>query len=138
MVPTPSVAAVLQSYSGLGPARQIHGLGNAGGFSASFLWRIEREAGDLCLRRWPKEHPSAERLDFIHCVLRQFGKSGLTCIPIPISSLRGRTFVALDEHFWELAPWMPGNADFHANPSPERLKHVMKVVATPSSCGGGV
>jgi homoserine kinase type II len=124
-----SIAPVLEHYSGLGPIRRIHSLANAGGFSGSLLWRIEREAGDLCLRRWPREHPTAERLLFIHGVLKQFGQSGLNCVPLPIPSRQGKNFVAHDEHFWELAPWMPGKADFRENPSRQRLANVMKTVA---------
>ena len=124
-----SIAPVLEQYPGLGPIRRIHALANAGGFSGSLLWRIEKEAGDLCLRRWPREHPSDERLMFIHGVLQQLGQSGLNCIPVPIRSQKGKTFIVHDEHFWELAPWMPGKADFHENPDPQRLKNVMEVVA---------
>lgn len=124
-----SIAPVLDQYPGLGPIRRIHSLANAGGFSGSLLWRIEREAGDLCLRRWPREHPTQERLRFIHGVLKHFGQSGLNCIPVPIPTPKGMTFVAHDEHFWELAPWMPGKADFWDNPSHQRLASMMKTVA---------
>jgi homoserine kinase type II len=104
-------------------------LANAGGFSGSLLWRIEREAGDLCLRRWPKEHPSEERLTFIHGVLQQFRQSGLNCIPAPIRNKDGRTFLSHAGHFWELAPWMPGKANFCDDPSRSRLANVMEAVA---------
>jgi hypothetical protein len=42
----------------------------SGGFSGAQLWRLETVAGPLCLRRWPAEHPSAQRLTLIHNVLR--------------------------------------------------------------------
>src|SRR5688500_16981882 len=108
-----SVAPVLEHYPGLGPIRRIHPLANAGGFSGSMLWRIEREAGDLCLRRWPKEHPSADQLAFIHNVLAlwTFGQTELSCIPVPIWTKRGKSFALHVEHLWELAPWLPGKAD---------------------------
>lgn len=124
-----SIAPVLEQYPGLGPIRCVHSLANAGGFSGSLLWRIEREAGDLCLRRWPREHPSAERLTFIHGVLLQLGQSGLVCIPVPLSCRNGETFIAHGGHFWELCPWMPGQADFHDNPSRARLTNVMTTLA---------
>ncbi|MFN0021621.1 MAG: phosphotransferase enzyme family protein [Pirellulaceae bacterium] len=129
MAPDASLAAVLDYYPGLGPIGCIHSLANAGGFSGSRLWRLERDAGDLCLRRWPQEHPSEERLAFIHGVLGQFGQCGLTCIPVPLPSRGGKSFVAYREHFWELAPWMRGKADFHANPTRDRLASVMRTVA---------
>ena len=124
-----SIAPVLEQYPGRGPIRCIHPLANAGGFSGSMLWRIEREAGDLCLRRWPKEHPSTEQLWFIHGVLHKLGEGESSCIPVPILNKRRQTFFAHDEHLWELTPWLPGKADFRENPSRQRLASVMKVVA---------
>lgn len=124
-----NVAPVLEQYPGLGPVRRIHSLANAGGFSGAWLWRLEREAGDLCLRRWPQEHPTRERLAFIHRNLLQFSLGGLTCIPLPMNCRSGQTFVAWQEHLWELTPWMPGQADFLANPSRSRLASVMETVA---------
>jgi Ser/Thr protein kinase RdoA (MazF antagonist) len=133
MVAEISIAPVLDQYSGLGPIRHIQSLANAGGFSGSFLWHIEREAGDLCLRRWPKEHPSADKLRFIHNVLRTLGESELSCIPVPMWNKKwnkyGKSFVTYDEHLWELTPWLPGKADFQENPSRHRLASVIKVVA---------
>jgi Ser/Thr protein kinase RdoA (MazF antagonist) len=131
MVAEISIAPVLDQYPGLGPIRRIHSLANAGGFSGSLLWRIERETGDLCLRRWPKEHPSADQLEFIHNVLGlwTYRQSELSCIPVPIWNKKGKSFVTYDEHFWELAPWLPGDADFQENPSRQRLASVMKVIA---------
>ncbi|MBC7854011.1 MAG: phosphotransferase [Pirellulaceae bacterium] len=123
-----SIAPVLEHYPGLGPIRRIHSLANAGGFSGSMLWRLEREAGDLCLRRWPSEY-LAERLVFIHGVLKQFGQSGLAWIPVPIPSRTGNTFAKHDGYFWELVPWMPGKADFRENSTRQRLAGVMKAVA---------
>ena len=125
-----SISAVLNCYTGLGPLRQVSYLANAGGFSGSQLWRIEREAGDLCLRRWPKEHPSADQLWFIHNVLRTLGESELGCIPVPMwNKTKGKSFILHDEHFWELTPWLPGRADFQETPSRDRLANAMKTVA---------
>lgn len=124
-----SIAPVLEHYPGLGPIRRVHSLANAGGFSGSLLWRIEREAGDLCLRRWPREHPSERQLAFIHDVLRTLGQRGLAFIPVPIPSCKGKTLLSHDEHFWELAPWVPGTADFQEKPSRQRLENAMEAVA---------
>src|SRR4051812_18863313 len=126
-----SIAPVLEQYSGLGPIRRVHALANAGGFSGSLLWRIEREAGDLCLRRGPQENPSAEQLTFIHNVLAlwTFGQSELSCIPVTIWNKNGKSFALHDEHHWELTPWLPGKADFQENPSRHRLANAMETVA---------
>lgn len=124
-----SIAPVLEQYPGLGPIRRVYSLANAGGFSGAWLWRLEREAGDLCLRRWPQEHPTPERLAFIHGNLLQFALGGLTCIPLPLTCRSGQTFVASQGHLWELTSWMPGRADFLANPSHSRLAGVLETVA---------
>ena len=55
----------------------IEPLGSAGGMSGAQFWRITAPRGTLCLRRWPIEHPSPERLQFIHAVLRHAAASGI-------------------------------------------------------------
>lgn len=124
-----SIAPVLEHYPGLGPICRVYALANAGGFSGASIWRIEREAEDLCLRRWPQGHPTPERLAFIHGNLLQFSLAGLTCVPLPMTCSSGQTFVAWQGHLWELTSWMPGRADFLANPSRSRLANVMETVA---------
>lgn len=124
-----SITPILEQFPGLGPIRQAHPLANAGGFSGSMLWRVEREAGDLCLRRWPREHPTEEGLVLIHGVLLELGKRGLGCLPVPRSSRDCKTFVSHAGNFWELAPWLPGKADFREHPSRSRLANVVETLA---------
>jgi homoserine kinase type II len=83
----------------------------------------------LCLRAWPREQPSAEQLSFMHQVLLQVHAQGLTFVPQPLRALTGETFVRHDGLFWELTPWMPGAADFHANPTRPRLQSAMQALA---------
>ena len=118
MLPMESISDVLDCYPGLGPLGQVRYLANAGGFSGSLLWRIDGKPGDLCLRRWPLEHPSLERLTFIHDVLKQLRQSDLVCIPIPFASRHGPTFIPHGGHHWELTPWMPGQAKLRREPIP--------------------
>src|SRR5262245_54939421 len=76
-------AAVL-SYYFPQPAmvRRIEPLANAGGWSGSQIWRIELASGEtLCLRRWPSEHPTRERLAFIHAMLN--AAAALPFVPVP-------------------------------------------------------
>jgi Ser/Thr protein kinase RdoA (MazF antagonist) len=104
-------------------------LGSAGGFSGAAFWRVETPAGTFCLRRWPPEHPSPERLRTIHDVLRHVFDAGVTQVPVPLRTRDGGTFVCDGGCLWELAPWMPGTADFHSRPTRERLAAAMRLLA---------
>jgi len=80
----------------------------AGGFSGSMIWRLETASGPLCLRRWPQEHPTADRLRWIHGVLYGVVQHGFRLLPLPIAALSGQTLVETAGHLWELSPWLPG------------------------------
>src|SRR5687768_15385541 len=120
------VNQVLNYYPpGCQPA-QIEPLGSAGGMSGAQFWRISVVRGSpdssvvrgspdpaqrvLCLRRWPTEHPSPERLAFIHAVLQHALRNGISFIPVPITSHAGESFVHHAGHLWQLEPWMRGTA----------------------------
>src|SRR5438445_12916056 len=115
--------AVLSFYALDPPAVQrIEPLETAGGWSGSRLWRIHDAAGrDLCLRRWPAEHPTLERLRLIHDVLR-IVSAELPIVAYPLPTRGGATFVEHEGHLWELTNWLPGAADYHLQPNQERLK----------------
>ncbi len=100
-------------------------LGSAGGFSGARFWRVEAPCGSLCLRRWPAEHPSPETLEFIQAVLWHVAREGFDLSPLPRESGSRAGYVRHAGHLWELAPWMPGKADFRERPSHERLRAAM-------------
>jgi Ser/Thr protein kinase RdoA (MazF antagonist) len=104
-------------------------LGSAGGFSGAVFWRLETPTGPLCLRRWPPEHPSPERLQFIHDVLRHVHLRGVAEVPVPLPTRDGSSFVRHGDCLWELAPWMPGTADYHRRPTRQRLAAAMRLLA---------
>jgi homoserine kinase type II len=109
--------------------RQIEPLGNAGGWSGSQLWRVMTgAAGPFCLRRYP-EGDWGPRLHFVHAVLDRVVAGGLTVIAAPLPSVSGTTAIRHADAWWELTPWMPGVADFHARPSSERLRSAMRTLA---------
>ncbi len=129
MIPNQSqVHEVLQRFAVSGIGR-IQSLGGAGGFSGARLWQIETAGGPLCLRRWPSEHPSRERLAWLHAVLRHVGNNGFSQLPVPRQTSTGESFVSATGHFWELTDWLPGTADFHQFPSRERLRAAMVALA---------
>ncbi|MCH7727709.1 MAG: phosphotransferase [Planctomycetes bacterium] len=107
----------------------IEFLGTAGGFSGAAFWRLATPNGPICLRRWPPEHPTRERLAWIHGVLRHVEKTGFALTPVPISAHSGDSFVDHDRHFWEMTPWLSGSADYDRAPSRQRLEAAMATLA---------
>ena len=120
--------------------QRIEPLANAGGWSGSRLWRIHvrgaeipvcqdswqaRMPAPLCLRRWPREHPTKERLRLIHDVLKIVA-AHLPILASPLSARSGETFVEHGGYLWELTNWLPARPDYHARPSRERLRAAMR------------
>ena len=130
-----SIAAVLAAYP-LETSR-VTPLGSAGGFSGSSFWRVDTPSQAFCLRRWSAEHPSPERLRFIHDVLRYVYQRAVTQIALPVRARHGETFIRHRGHLWEMAPWMPGRADYPQNPSPARLQAALSLLARFHLAAGG-
>jgi Ser/Thr protein kinase RdoA (MazF antagonist) len=108
---------------------QIESLGAAGGMSGAQFWRLMTPRGKLILRRWPQEHPTPERLRFIHAVLEHAAERGITFLPVPIRAATRESFVEHDGHVWELAHWMAGNADYECAPNTEKLQSAVQALA---------
>jgi Ser/Thr protein kinase RdoA (MazF antagonist) len=103
---------------GLGLASQ----GNAGGFSGARLWRAKSLAGDVCLRAWPSEAIASSRLQWIHDLMRSARGAGLDFVPRLFQTSAGATWISAAGRLWEATSWMPGRANYHDHPSPERLE----------------
>ena len=127
-----SILFVLNQYPADCHPEQIQPLGSAGGFSGATFWKILSRRGPLCLRRWPKEHPNQNRIDFIHRLLQHVFNEGFELVPLPISlrSDSTRTHFKYQGHFWELAPWLPGSADYLPARSTKKLEAAMQTLAT--------
>jgi homoserine kinase type II len=126
-----SEAQRVLSYYALGPPQvlQIQPLDSAGGWSGSKLWRITATNGQaFCLRRWPTEHPTEDRLRLIHNVLRIVADS-LPIVAAPVPTRQAATFVRQAEHYWELTPWMPGEPDLEQPPNAARIRASMHALA---------
>lgn len=125
----PDLVAVLVEYPAaleLGPAES---LGTAGGFSGARFWKVHTPTGLLCLRCWPREHPSRQRLEFIHAVLRHVEGNGFHAVPLPIETVRQKTYVEHGGHLWELSRWIAGEADYFRNPNETRLVAALEALA---------
>jgi Ser/Thr protein kinase RdoA (MazF antagonist) len=121
--PTDADARAVLRRFGL-PTAAAEPLGNRGGFSGARLWRVGADHGEFCLKAWPPGGMTPERHGAIVRLVNHARQSGLTYVPYVLcdpSELVGR--------LWDLAAWMPGAADFHADPSPARLRAACVAIA---------
>lgn len=98
-------------------------------FSGAGLWRIASDRGPLCLRRWPAGHPSQQRLEFIQAVLWHVDQEGFHQVALPLETQHHHGYVWHEGHLWELLPWLPGAANYRAQPSPRKLEAAMVALA---------
>jgi homoserine kinase type II len=124
-----AVRTVLRRYPSIGPEDRSVALGNHGGFSGARLWWIEAPAGPFCLRAWPPRESSTERLSWIHQLMRQARSAGLDFVPGIANTDQGTSWVAHAGQLWELATWMPGQADFHDRSTSTRLEAACTALA---------
>ena len=89
----PSLDAAAHNVLGRYPPALREGellaLGNAGGFSGARLWRLQGPLGSLCLRAWPSDGPSPDRLRLIHGLMKRAHDSGLDFVPRLLAALSG-------------------------------------------------
>jgi Ser/Thr protein kinase RdoA (MazF antagonist) len=105
------------------------GLGNRGGFSGARLWRLEGEGGPYCLRAWPAQAVSSERLESIHRLMTIARQAGLSYVPAVFRAATGATWVEHSGRHWDLTRWLPGRADFHEQPARARLEAACEALA---------
>ena len=108
---------------------QMKSLDATGGLSGAQIWRISTPTGELCLRRWPPEHPSLEGLQAIHGLLKHVASTGFVLVPVPLKTSCGTTYSDQQDHLWELTPWMPGGANLSSQPTSNRLSAAMLALA---------
>jgi homoserine kinase type II len=124
-----SIQGVLARYGTSVRNAEVVPLGSAGGLSGAQLWRVLTPSRKLVLRRWPREHPSLQHLQWIHGILEQVHRRGIRYVPVPLPTTAGATSLIHAGHLWELAPWMSGVADFHRRPTSERLAAALAALA---------
>jgi homoserine kinase type II len=123
------IQAIVREYSPEFRPTRIESLGAAGGMSGAQFWRVESGVGSLILRQWPTEHPSPERLRFIHNVQFHAVARGASFVPAPVRAVTGDSFTRGDGHLWQLEPLMPGEADYDRSPSVQKLRSAMTALA---------
>ncbi len=120
--------AVLHCYPFLRPP-QVVPLGNHGGFSGASLWQVTDLTGRMCLRAWPERGPPPERLEAVHGLMETARAAGLQFVPAVLRTREGTTWTKVAGRLWELTAWLPGKADFHENPTPQRLEAICTALA---------
>jgi Ser/Thr protein kinase RdoA (MazF antagonist) len=128
--PVTNLAArqVLSHYSVVDSKDQIVPLGNRGGFSGACIWRIEGPV-PLCLRAWPARERSKERLEWIHQLMEQARKDGLSFVPAIFRTRKSSSWLDRAGRLWDLTSWMPGKADFADRPESGRLEAACNALA---------
>jgi Ser/Thr protein kinase RdoA (MazF antagonist) len=106
-------------------------LGNHGGFSGARIWRLPQS--NLCLRAWPVPFEPIW-LTRIHYLMRHAREAGLDFVPRALGTREGQTWVQHAARLWDLTTWMPGAADFHRQPSREKLRSVCVALARLHEC----
>lgn len=102
--------AVLRLFPQIGSSPRCEARGNAGGFSGADIWRVVADGVALCLRAWPEEGPTAERLAWIHRVLMHVAAQRAVPLPVPLTTRERQTFATYAGRLWELTLWLPGEA----------------------------
>jgi homoserine kinase type II len=91
------------------PLSELESLGGAGGYSGSRFWRYQSLSGPLVLRAWPDNGPGRSHLERIHHWLSLASETGLC--PVPLRDNSDRSLQEFQGTFWEITPWLPGEAD---------------------------
>lgn len=104
-------------------------LGNHGGFSGARLWRVETSTEHFCLRAWPTAYPTPADLRCIHHLMQRASAAGLEFVPTIYPTDSHSTWLQTEDRLWELTRWLPGKADFHERPTPERLQAAATALA---------
>jgi Ser/Thr protein kinase RdoA (MazF antagonist) len=99
------------------------------GFSGAFVYRLNVAGAEFALRQWPREGIPLARLHGLHAFLRFAFERGIGQLSVPVPTTRRQTVHRHVGLLWQIEPWMPGRADFHANPSNERLREAMQTLA---------
>lgn len=97
------------------------------GFSGAIVARIDADRGPLAIRGWPPGALPRVRLEALHRLLAHVAEAVPVAVPIPATD--GQTLVEAGNRLWQLEPWLPGEADFHADPSPQRLTAAVTTLA---------
>lgn len=125
ITPLPQILSAFQLF---GEIATIAPIRENSGFSGAQVWKIISDSQEFALRRWPDNSMSRTRLVALHGLLRHSYNAGFTQFPVPLVAKTASTVVEHQGHLWQLEPWMPGIADFHKQPSRQKLRITMQTL----------
>ena len=123
------ISLALRNFSRRILEREIQAVVPASGFSGADVWKITTPQLKWALRRWPSRSLPPLRIRGLHQLLAHLERRGLSFVATPVPSDSGETLIASGDRWWQLEPWLPGAADFHAHPRPERLTAALAALA---------
>ena len=98
------------------------------GFSEASVFRFSTDAGEFCVRCWPRESELG-RVRSLHRLLEFLHSSGVIFVAVPLKASGGQSLITQSERVWHVEPWLPGLADFHSNPGEARLRAAFVALA---------
>jgi len=105
-------------------------LRSAGGFSGARLWRgTVADGREFALKAHPPGVDAGRLETIIHRWMAAATRAGLAFVPAVEHTRAGRTVVEHAGRAWDTITWMPGQADFHGNPTDIRLIAAITAVA---------
>ncbi len=131
-----NLVQVVEAFCGSQRPIRVRPLDRDGeGFSGAIVLQVVVQPSqhavevEYCLRGWPPESLPRERLLGLHRLLEHIHRCGVTQVAVPSRNQFGSTLHVEAGQFWQLEPWLPGQADFWSNPSDQRLQNAMTVLA---------
>ncbi|MCS6852499.1 MAG: phosphotransferase [Gemmataceae bacterium] len=129
VVETARVRSLLAWFPSLPRQVELQPLGNHGGFSGARLWRLQSEERAWCLRAWPPSGIDLSSLARIHAWMRAARSSGCPFVPQLLTTASQETCVSFQGRAWEISEWLPGEADFHRDPTAARIRAAVTALA---------
>ena len=120
---------VLALYAGPYQPTGVRLENRTAGFSGACVWELESAIGKWALRAMPAGQVNVTRLRGLHRLLDVVWQRGVTTVAVPRANLAGERCFVLAEHVWQLEPWLPGRADFHAQPTLPRIQATAHALA---------
>jgi homoserine kinase type II len=124
-----AAAAVLGAYHERYRPRSVVPPPAGPGFSQAIIRRIEAPAGMFCLRGWPRRGVDDERIRGLHRLLAHLRARGVDYVAVPVEDREGRTLVSCHERWWQLEPWLPGEASVPGRCGADRLTAAAEALA---------
>lgn len=127
--PNSVLRQVLAGYPAPFQPHSLVALQSGGGFSGARLWRVVAASGVFCLRAMRADRVNIVRLQGLHRLLAHVRDCGIRQSPGPVPRLDGATCFEQGRTIWQLEPWMPGSADYHNRPTPQKLQRTLALLA---------